>query len=405
MKSSEEEKREEWIERFESYIRYERNFSDYTIAYYLADVNEYIEGIVASGRIQFVPSSNDRSLIRNFVSAQMDKGLKASSVQRKISSLKSFYRYLYKEQLILSNPSRTIKAPKAEKVLPAFLSSQEIEEILHDPRLNRKTFESKRDRLILEVLYQTGIRRAEVADLTLSRVDQQRKQLKVLGKGNKERIVPYGEELYARIEEYLSLRKEKTCNSDKFFVTLEGKAMSLEEIYAIVHHSLSKVPGLVRRGPHVLRHSFATELLNNGADLPAVKELLGHSSLSTTVKYTHTSFEQLKKIYNAHPRARQTTAMEVRFQPVNVTVSEVLEGFIQKKLERLSRFDDKILHAEVVLKEGSNPEKDKVVSIRLARPGYDFFAEKDAKSYEEATDLCIDALKKQIEKNKEEHRK
>ena len=183
MKSPEEEKREEWIERFESYIRYERNFSDYTVAYYLADVNEYIEGIVASGRIQFVPSSNDRSLIRNFVSAQMDKGLKASSVQRKISSLKSFYRYLFKEQLILSNPSRTIKAPKAEKVLPAFLSSQEIEEILHDPRLNRKNFESKRDRLILEVLYQTGIRRAEVADLTLSRVDQQRKQLKVLGKG------------------------------------------------------------------------------------------------------------------------------------------------------------------------------------------------------------------------------
>lgn len=405
MKTAEEEKRIEWLEKFETYIRYERNFSDYTIAYYLTDVKEYIHGIVESGTVSFVPSAEDRPCIRNFVSLLMDKGLKPSSVQRKLSSLKSFYRFLYKEQLITANPARTVKAPRAEKVLPAFLSQKEMEELLQDPILNREDFESKRDRLIIEMLYQSGLRRAEIATLALGNVDQSRQQLKVVGKGNKERIVPYGDLLHKRIEEYLNLRSAKSCNSDKFFVTLGGEEVSREEVYTIVHRSLSKIPGLVRRGPHVLRHTFATELLNNGADLPAVKELLGHSSLSTTVKYTHTTFEQLKKIYNAHPRARKTTIMEVRLQPVNVSVPERLEEFIQKKLERLTRFDEKVLHAEVTLKEDSNPQKDKLVSIRLARPGYDLFAEKEGKSFEEAVDLCADALKRQIEKNKEDHRK
>lgn len=405
MKTLAEEKRKEWLEKFETYIRYERNFSDHTIAYYLTDVKEYIHDIVESGTASFVPSAEDRTRIRNFVSLLMDKGLKASSVQRKLSSLKSFYRFLYKEQLITANPARTVKAPRAEKVLPAFLSQKEMQEMLQDPILNREDFESKRDRLIIEMLYQTGLRRTEIATLALGNVDQSKQQLKVVGKGNKERIVPYGDLLHKRIEEYLHLRGAKSCNSDKFFVTLSGEEVSREEVYTIVHRSLSKIPGLVRRGPHVLRHTFATELLNNGADLPAVKELLGHSSLSTTVKYTHTTFEQLKKIYNAHPRARKTTIMEVRLQPVNVSVPERLEDFIQKKMERLARFDEKVLHAEVTLKEDTNPQKDKLVSIRLARPGYDLFAEKDGKSFEEAVDLCADALKRQIEKNKEDHRK
>lgn len=401
----EEAKRCEYLERFENYVHYERNFSHYTIAYYIADVEEFFVYAVDTLGSSFFPSESDRLLIRNYLSHLMEGKLKVSSIQRKLYSLKSFYRFLYKENIISGNPTRTIKPPKAEKVLPAFLTHQEFEEILKHPALNLEAFESVRNRLLLEIFYQTGMRRSELTSLSITSIDQTSLQLKVLGKGNKERIIPYGKSLAKQLDKYLLYRSEKTCKSDKLFVTLSGGDMELEDVYNVVHHYLKDIPGLVRRGPHVLRHTFATELLNNGADLPAVKELLGHSSLSTTVKYTHTSFEQLKAMYNAHPRARKSTAMEVRFQSINLPTTKGLEEFVQKKLERLERFDDKILYAEVLFKEESSSQKEKCASIKLARPGNDYFAEKEAKSFEEAVDLCIDALKKQIKKNKEEHRR
>ena len=163
------------------------------------------------------------------------------------------------------------------------------------------------------------------------------------------------------------------------------------------------IPGLARRGPHTLRHSFATDMLNEGADLTAVKELLGHSSLSTTVRYTHTTFKELQKMYHAHPRAQaEEKNMVVRIQFVHLDADKALEAFIQKKLDRLDRFFDEVIHADVVLKEvKSNEGKDKFASIRLGIPGNDLFAEKTAASFEEAVDLSIDALKKQIEKAKD----
>ncbi len=396
--------RENYLMHFEQYIRYERNYSEHTINYYLHDVATYYRFVTETLDSNFIPNKNDRNYIRAFIAQQMDSGLRAGSVARKLSSIKSFYRYLYRFGNIDANPARGIKNPKAEKVLPAFLSENEFEKLINHPLLQQNNFESLRNRLIIEILYQTGIRRSELANLKDDDVTTTPPQLKVKGKGNKERIIPFGEQLKELLAKYREQRNKIPCTSQNLFVTLKGGNITDEEVYNTVHFYLSAFPGLARKGPHVLRHTFATELLNNGAELTAVKELLGHSSLSTTVKYTHTTFEQLKEMYNAHPRAKNKTHMEVRIQPVNVTTPSTLEEFIQKKLDRLERFDDKILHAEVTIKESAGAEKNKIVAVRLAIPGNDLFAEKEAKTYEEALDDCVDALKKQIEKKKDEHR-
>lgn len=398
-------KRTEMATSFIQWAQYERNYSPHTIAYYKEDIAAYFEFIIARGTLDFCPSSRDKNHIRTFLSHEMEKGLRSSSVQRKLSVLKSFYRFLYKKGIIESNPSRTIKGPKAEKVLPAFLSQQQAKALLDSP-IDENNFEAVRNRLILEMLYQTGIRRQEITGLKISDVSLQEQQIKVLGKGNKERIIPFGTHLKERIAHYLKKREEKCCLCESFFVTLNCEAVTWEVIYNAAHEALSTIPGLARHGPHVLRHTFATEMLNNGAQLTAVKELLGHSSISTTVKYTHTSIEQLKSMYNAHPRAtKNKSTMEIRIQSVHMPTPKGLEEFIQKKLDRVTRFDENISDAEVIVKEVKGEDnRTKSVSIRLNRPGADYFADKLATSFEEAVDNCIDALKKQIEKAKEAHR-
>lgn len=404
-KSLQEGIRNELASRFIDYAHFERNFSPHTLSYYLSDIEEYYTFVSTKVSPQFVPSEGDRDYIRSFLSFLMDKGLRAASVQRKLSSLKSFYRYLYKEGRITANPARTVKGPKAEKALPAFLSEKQVRMLLDSP-INEEDFEVVRDHLIFEMLYETGLRRSELASLQLGDINLKESTIKVLGKGNKERLVPFGPFLASHIELYLRKRDNRPCESESFFVTLNGKPVLGDLIYQIVRTRLSEVPGLVRRGPHILRHTFATDLLNNGAELTAVKELLGHSSLSTTVKYTHTSFEQLKVMYNAHPRACKTkTTMDVRIQSIHIATPAGLEEFIQKKIDKLDRFDDEVIDAEVIIREEKGEgDKTKSVSVRLNRPGVDYFAEKLAVSFEEAVDNCIDALKKQIEKAKDERR-
>lgn len=394
----------ETIDRFLDYIRYERNQSLRTIESYSEDLVQYQMYVEQELHESFSPTTGDRDIIRGFLSYLIERGLKSSSVHRKLSALKSYYRYLVKVGLMEQSPARFIKGPKGEAPLPAVLSHNEMEQLLSDVQLNENDFESVRDQLILEMLYETGMRRTEMASLMVEKVDLSRSSLRVLGKGNKERDIPFGARLSARITQYLHLRSAIAPLCGIFFVTLDNEPLGGEGVYRIVHNRLACIPGLARRGPHVFRHSFATEMLNHGADLMAVKELLGHKSIATTVRYTHTSLAELQNMYNAHPRAmKPKTTMEVRIQSVHFTASSQLEEFIQKKLDRLERFNAQVIRAEVTLRLTKGDEdRNKEAAIRLEIPGADVYAEKQAATFEEAVDLVADALKRQLEKAKEQ---
>ncbi|WP_304621723.1 ribosome hibernation-promoting factor, HPF/YfiA family [Porphyromonas macacae] len=233
-------------------------------------------------------------------------------------------------------------------------------------------------------------------------VDVAGRCLKVLGKGDKERIIPFGERLSGMIKKWRIIRDKKVGNPKFFFVSLKGRPMKAEEVYPVVYRFLQGVPNLSRRGPHTLRHSFATDLLNEGADLMAIKELLGHERISTTVQYTHTTFRQLQMMYNAHPRAQKSTTMEVRIQAIHFDATQQLEGFITKKVSKLDQFADDIQAADVILKV-LKPEtaNNKEASVRLHVKGYDFFAEKVSDSFEAAVDATVEALRRQIRKRKD----
>lgn len=389
------------IQTFIKYLKYERNASQCTIDGYERDITTYWAFAEKKIGGDFEPSSADRDIVRSWLSSLMEAGQKHSSVNRRLSAVKSYYRFLLIRKMIDKNPTTEVRGPKSEHPLPSYLTESQVQEVF-DNMPSDDSFLSVRDRLVVEIIYQTGLRRSEVASLQTVNVDLGRKQLKVQGKGRKERIVPFGSDLETKIKKYLQIKAQEVGVCPDFFVSLKRETLTEREVYMIVHRSLDAIQGLPRRGPHALRHSFATDMLNNGAELIAIRELLGHNSLSTTVRYTHTSFEQIKKLYNAHPRAHQKTMlMKVNIQSVHFTATQALEDFVQKKMERLSKFYGEIKEAEVVLRLEADSDKNKLASIRLAVPGPDLFAEKRAASFEEAVDLVADALKTQIEKAKE----
>ena len=234
----------------------------------------------------------------------MDKGYASTSVNRKLSSLRSFYKFLLKKKVVLVDPLRKITGPKNKKPLPSFLKENEMNRLLDDTDFG-EGFEGCRDHLIIEMFYATGIRLSELIGLDDKDVDFSASLLKVTGKRNKQRLIPFGDELKEGMLEYVNVRNEQVLESGgAFFVRKNGERLYKNLVYNLVKRNLSKVVTLKKRSPHVLRHTFATTMLNNEAELGAVKELLGHSSLATTEIYTHTTFEELKKVYKqAHPRA------------------------------------------------------------------------------------------------------
>lgn len=234
----------------------------------------------------------------------MDKGNSATSINRRLSALRSFYRYALVRNLVSKDPVRGITGPKRSKPLPQFLREKEMDRLLDDiPR--GETYKEVRDYTIIMMFYQTGMRLGELIGLDDAHVDFDNKQVKVTGKGNKQRIIPFADELFVVLQGYLQLRNQEVeCKSAAFFLTDKGERMTRSGVRYIVKKGLSKVSTLKKRSPHVLRHTFATAMLNNSAGLESVKKLLGHESLSTTEIYTHTTFEQLRKVYeDAHPRA------------------------------------------------------------------------------------------------------
>ena len=293
------------VDSFLDYLRYERNYSNYTIEAYSKDLRQFEEYVKLNKESVFVPGDVDADLVRSWIVSLMDEKISPVSVNRKLSSLKSFFKFLMKQGSISVNPLRLITGPKTKKPLPYFVRDKEMELLLDGDGFD-EDFEGVRDRLILEMLYDTGIRRSELIGIQESDVDFGAMQIRVTGKRNKQRLIPFAEGLKNLIQAYTEVRnREVGSESGWFFVRKNGEQLSAGIVYTIVKKKLSEIPTLAKRSPHVLRHSFATSMLNNGAELNAVKELLGHSSLASTSVYTHTTFEELKKVYHAHPRAKK----------------------------------------------------------------------------------------------------
>lgn len=288
---------------FLDYLRFERNYSEKTIVSYgidLAKFEEFFNGV--DENVDFTTVDGD--LVRAWVMNLMEQGYTSTSVNRKLSSLRSFYRFLLKKGVVQADPMLRVVGPKNKKPLPAFLKESEINRLLDEVPF-KEDFTGCRDKMILEMFYATGMRLSELIGLDDVDVDFSASLIKVTGKRNKQRLIPFGEELRQAMLAYIEVRDEAIPEKvEAFFVLPNGRRMYASKVYQLVKRNLSKVVSLKKRSPHVLRHTFATSMLNNDAELGAVKELLGHSSLTTTEIYTHTTFEELKKVYEqAHPRA------------------------------------------------------------------------------------------------------
>ena len=394
------------IDSFLNYLRYERNYSDYTVVSYAKDLEQFEAYVKVNHEGVFDPKTIDSDIVRNWIVFLLDKKIRPVSVNRKLSSLKSFFKFLIKQKVVGTNPLRLITGPKASKPLPYFIREKEMDNLLDGDSFD-EDFEGIRNRLILEMLYDTGVRRSELTGIKDSDVDFEASLLKVTGKRNKQRLIPFADGLKERMLDYLEVRKDEIgSGSGYFFIRKNGEQLSTCIVYNIVKKSLSEIPALAKRSPHVLRHSFATGMLNNGAELNAVKELLGHSSLASTSVYTHTTFEELKKVYHAHPRAQKKEVfMDIRIQSIHFDATAKLEAFVQKKVSKLEQYYDGILLAEVTMKV-VKPEtaQNKNASIKLKIKSGELFAEKIGDSFEEAVDECTEALSKQLVKFKEKTR-
>jgi len=292
-----------WTDSFLEYLEAERNYSSATIESYakdLAEFQDFMEGQNPDASWASAQSDDVREWVIYLLDEQR---LAASSVNRKLSALRSYYKYLRRMGRVSVNPMEKVTAPKKRKPLPHFVRESEMDRLLELTKEDR-SFMGIRDRLILMVFYETGIRRAELLGMTDASVDLAARQIKVTGKRNKQRIVPFGEELAREFEAYLNAREELQGVKDPMlFVNENGAAVTESQVSNLVKKYLSMVTTIEKKSPHVLRHSFATAMLNNHADLTSIQKLLGHESVATTEIYTHVSFEDLKSEYkNAHPR-------------------------------------------------------------------------------------------------------
>jgi len=292
-------------ELFLSYLQLERNMSAKTVQTYEEALREF-ETYFTSKDAECSWVTVDSDLIRNWMEDLMDNGQQATTINKKLSALRSFYRFALKRGLVEKDPAHRVRGPKNNKPLPQFVTEKEMNTLL-DEEVSGDEYINVRARTIFILFYEAGLRRAELTGLNDADIDLEARQLKVTGKRNKQRIIPFGEEMAEQIRQYVRMRNERYGTQPPGAALLlndKGTRMTDAQVYLLVRKHLGMVTNLKKRSPHVLRHSFATALLNNGAGLESVQKLLGHESLKTTEIYTHTTFEQLKRVYEeAHPRA------------------------------------------------------------------------------------------------------
>ena len=291
------------VEIFLSFLLNERNYSALTVQSYGKDLEDF-EDFYKQLDSQLSWENIDSDIVRAWIESMMDKGHTATTVNRRLSALRSFYRFALANGMVDHNPAHAVKGPKKKKALPQFLKEKEMDELLSSAMWNNK-YEHVRARTILLLFYSTGIRLAELIGLDDDAIDFARQEIRVTGKRRKQRIIPFGQELNDAIREYIARRDQEVTRCDNaLFVTRKGERMNRNQVRYEVSKNVARVSTIKKRTPHVLRHTFATAMLNHDAEIESVKKLLGHESLSTTEIYTHTTFEQLKKVYkNAHPRA------------------------------------------------------------------------------------------------------
>lgn len=289
------------IRKFLEYLRKQRGYSDHTVDAYRRDLSQFTDFIKDEIGKSSVNEVMTKGALRSFVYSFREYGFKPRTIARKVATLKSFSRYCVKNKIISINPAKTLRSPKLDKPLPVFLTRKQADMLVTD---NPEDEAALRNRAIVELLYGTGIRLAELHSLNAGTIDRKSRLVRVIGKGRKERVVPVTPDAIQLIDRYLLIRTVAKGHDDPLFVNKKGERLSRRQIERIVNHELAAVSQQKKKSPHVLRHSFATHLLDGGADIRAVKELLGHSSLSTTQIYTHVSKEHLQKVYRqAHPRA------------------------------------------------------------------------------------------------------
>lgn len=292
------------IDQFLKYLEFQKRYSKHTIVAYRNDLYTFADHIDLCFDIQ-KPVEVDKRIISSFVADLIEGGLTTRSVNRKLSSIQSFFEFLQSEGDLESNPAKNVARPKQGKRLPNVLRAEQVEALFNQLKFP-EDFEGIRDEAILSMFYSCGIRRDELIGLKLSWISFQDRTIKVLGKRNKERIVPISHRLIDVLQKYLAFRAEIGLSEDYLFVTSKGKKLYPSLVYQIVKNYLSMVTTMDKKSPHVLRHTFATHLLNEGANLQSIKELLGHSSLAATQVYTHTSLEKLKDVYRkSHPRNKK----------------------------------------------------------------------------------------------------
>jgi len=287
---------------FLSYLRFEKRYSPHTVASYDNDLKQFHLFCEQAGSDGFALES---SMIRLWVVSLLEQGDLPRTVNRKLSSLKSFSRYLIRKGIISVNPLNKVLKPKMSKRIPAFVDEVKLNDFLDNYEFGGD-FQGVRNQLIIELLYQTGMRRSELIGLKTLSVNFGESQIKVLGKRNKERLIPINNDLGRKVKTYMVLREQTfpRHTNESMLLTIKGQTLYPKMVYRIITGFLNIVTTLDKKSPHILRHSFATHLLNRGADLNAIKELLGHANLSATQVYTHNTFEKLKDIYKqAHPRA------------------------------------------------------------------------------------------------------
>ncbi|MFT4756085.1 MAG: integrase/recombinase XerC [Vicingaceae bacterium] len=288
------------ISHFLDYLKKNKRYSVHTLTAYKTDLNQLQNYLVAQYELKIELANSE--ILRSWIVDLLENGTQNKSVNRKISSTKSFYKYMLREGVINKNPTDKLISPKVSKPLPNFIREKEIDNLL-DSFAFEDSFKGVRDRLILELLYSSGIRLSELIGIKLSDVNFVQQSMKVLGKRNKERIVPLHREVIATMNGYIEQRQQ-VKNDENLLLTDSGKKMYPKFVYRKVNYYLGQVTTASKKSPHVLRHTFATHMLNNGADLNTIKEILGHANLSATEIYTHNTIEKLKNIYKqAHPRA------------------------------------------------------------------------------------------------------